>query len=88
MASKIRGTRNKKRSTKGRRLTAYDRIELSRTCKHLRFRYRHRSKEAVCLDCGSVQGVKFGLGGTPEALGPWQVDVTDITPLEEPSEDK
>ena len=74
MPSKLRGSRNKKRSTKGRRLTLAEKIARARACKHTRFRYRNRSKEAVCLDCGSVQTVKFGMGGTPEATSPWQME--------------
>ena len=54
-----RGTRNKKRSMKGRRTTPAERVELAKTCKHLRKRYRNRSTEAVCLDCGFVQGIKL-----------------------------
>lgn len=55
----FRGTRNKKRSTKGRRLTPADRTELAKTCKHKRKRFRNRSTEAVCLDCGFVRTIKL-----------------------------
>ncbi len=74
MPSKLRGSRNKKRSTRGRRLHPYERIALAKNCKHTRFRYRNRSKEAVCLDCGSVQYVKLGPGHTPEATSPWHLE--------------
>ncbi len=55
----FRGSRNKQRSTKGRRLTPAERTERAKTCKHLRKRYRNRSTEAVCLDCGYVQVIKL-----------------------------
>jgi hypothetical protein len=67
----FRGARKQHRSTKGRRITPAERVELARTCKHKRKRYRNRSTEAVCLDCGFVQKLKMGGPFGIETEGDW-----------------
>lgn len=73
----FRGRRRQKRSTTGRRITPAERIELSKTCKHKRKRYRNRSTEAVCLDCGFVQRLKMGGPFGIETEGDWALSHDD-----------
>ena len=74
--SKLRGTRKKTRSTKGRRLTPAERRARATECKHEKFRYRNRGTEAVCLNCGSVQKVQ-GFGMNIEVVESWKLEVED-----------
>jgi hypothetical protein len=80
----FRGTRRKHRSTKGRRKTPSERAELAKTCKHQRKRFRNRSTEAVCLDCGFVLKVKLGGPFGIEVEKDWSMSKEDDYPRPEP----
>lgn len=69
----FRGARKKARSIRGRRLTPAERVAKASECKHKRFRYRNRSTEAVCLDCGAVQKIA-GTGGNIEVTRGWELE--------------
>ena len=77
MGQSFRGTRRKTRSMKGRRLTSLEKRARAADCKHLRFRYRKRGLEAVCLNCGSVQKLATNEYGEVIALGGWRLELDE-----------
>lgn len=74
----FRGTRKKSRDKSGRRLTRKEKEERAAGCKHRRFRYRKKSTEAVCLDCGAVQKLKLSGAYGIEVVNPWALPAEPV----------
>lgn len=88
VARPFRGTRKKSRDKSGRRLTRKEKEERVAGCKHRRFRYRKKSTEAVCLDCGAVQKLKLSGAFGIEVVNPWALPSEPaIEEADEPSEE-
>jgi len=69
----FRGTRNRTRSARGRRLTPAEKIERFNECKHAKFRYRKRGTEAVCLNCEAVQTLRGNNVASIEVIVGWRL---------------